>query len=315
VGISSWQKAFLESERLQAAYLETARQFFDPLARRLALLRRERGRAILVGLNGSQGSGKSTLCAYLCAALGETQGLRAIDLSLDDFYLTRHEREVLAREVHPLLRTRGVPGTHDARLLVATLDALQAKGGEAVSIPRFDKAEDDRFPSSAWSSVELPVDIVLLEGWCMGAGAVDDQALATPINALERDEDPDGVWRTYVNERLRWDFEPLYARVDLWVMLAAPNFEQVLAWRTEQEEKLRVRRGADGAGGIAGESGDSGKGRGGGTGLMDDAQLRRFVAHFERLTRQCLESMPEQVDVLLQLDSSRNIVSARGLES
>ena len=294
----SWQRAFLDAQRLPKAYLAVATEFFEPLATCLAVRHAARGATLLVGVNGSQGSGKSTLCAYLGATLRETHGLQAVDLSLDDFYLTRREREVLATTVHPLLRTRGVPGTHDLLLLNRTLSALASPSTSAVKVPRFDKAEDDRHPEAAWPAVDAPLDIVLLEGWCLGARAVDDEALEAPINALERAEDEDGRWRRYVNSSLKRDYEPLYSRVDAWVMLAAPGFEQVLRWRTEQEEKLRAVRGAAG-----------------GAGLMDAMQLRRFVDHFERVTRQCLQTLPTQTDVLLQLDAGRNIIGARGLET
>lgn len=295
--ILPWQQAFLDEQRLTPAYLETAQRFFEPLAARFARLRSTRDHPLLVGINGSQGSGKTTLCAYLCRTLLETHGLRAIDLSIDDFYLTAAERNALADSVHPLLQARGVPGTHDLDLLRQTLSALGEPSGEPVRVPRFDKAEDDRFPVSRWSTVERPIDVILLEGWCMGARAAPATELATPINALERDEDGDGMWRAYVNERLRSDFEPLYESIDDWVMLAAPDFEQILAWRTEQEEKLRARVGE------------------GGAGLMNDEQLRRFVYHFERVTRQCLENLPPKTNVVLRLDRQRNIIAARGLET
>jgi D-glycerate 3-kinase len=291
-----WQKTFLDEHRLPSAYLATAARYFDPLVERLRRAHAAAPGSLCVALNGSQGSGKSTLCAYLRVALAERHGLQCLDISLDDFYLTRAERESLAARVHPLLRTRGVPGTHDVKLLRDTLDALQRRHGTDVAVPRFDKANDDRAPRASWTQVTAPVAVVLLEGWCLGARAVSDSALAEPLNDLERDEDPHGTWRRYINRCLRETYEPLYDEFDLWLMLAAPGFEQVLAWRTEQEDKLRAATGGQG------------------TALMSDVELRRFVAHFERLTRQCLAGLPDRVDVLLRLDARRRIIAARGLE-
>jgi D-glycerate 3-kinase len=291
-----WQEAFLDEHRLPAAYLATAARYFDPLVERLRRAYAAAPGSLRVALNGSQGSGKSTLCAYLRVALAERHGLQCLDISLDDFYLTRVERESLATRVHPLLRTRGVPGTHDVTLLRDTLDALQRGDSGDVAVPRFDKANDDRAPIESWTHVAAPVPVVLLEGWCLGARAVADAELAAPLNDLERDEDPDGTWRRYVNRCLREVYEPLYDTFDLWLMLAAPGFEQVLAWRTEQEDKLRAATGGQG------------------TALMSDAGLRRFVAHFERLTRQCLATLPDRADVLLCLDAQRRIIAARGVE-
>ena len=285
----AWQERFLEAHRLPPTYLETAARFFDPLAERLHREYRALGQPLQVALNGSQGSGKSTLCAYLRDALAARHGLRCIDLSLDDFYRTRAEREEIAVRVHPLLRTRGVPGTHDIPLLVRTLDSLIVAGSAAV--PRFSKAADDRIATDDWEVVAAPVDVVLLEGWCLGARSEAEETLAQPVNALEREEDPDARWRVFINECLRRDYEPLYDRFNLWLMLAAPDFEQVLRWRTEQERKLRGRVGGAGAG------------------LMDDKALRRFVAHFERHTRQCLQYLPARVDMLLELDTQRNVTA------
>jgi D-glycerate 3-kinase len=297
--VPGWLQAFLDREALPAAYARTAASYFDPLAARIAALAKERAQAcLLVGINGSQGSGKSTLGAYLAEALAQAHGLRAVSMSLDDFYLTRAEREQLGAARHPLLRTRGVPGTHDVGLLTETLACLARRGDARgpLRLPRFDKASDDRAPASAWPVVTLPVDVVLLEGWCVGATAQAPEVLAEPVNALERDEDPDTAWRSYVNDCLATQYEPLWARIDFWVMLAAPSFEQVAAWRAEQERKLAAR--VDGRG----------------AGLMDLATIERFIAYFERYTRQCLRELPARVDVLYSLDAQRRIEACRGLE-
>lgn len=252
---------------------------------------------MLIAINGSQGSGKSTLGAYLAQALTSVQGLQGVSLSIDDFYLTRARRKQLARDVHPLLRTRGVPGTHDIGLLAKTLDGLaHAVSGDApVPVPSFDKSRDDRRPVEDWPRVSGPVDVIILEGWCLGATSEAPEALAAPVNALERNEDADVSWRGYCDQSLREHYEPFYRNVDLWVMLKAPGFESVLAWRQEQEDKLAVAVG------------------GAGRGLMSREELQRFVAHYERYTRQCLQQLPATVDVLFELDEQRQIVSCRGL--
>jgi D-glycerate 3-kinase len=295
---AAWKRRFLKQHRLPVSYLETAARFFDPLAAQLAdaaAVAKAGSGTFVVGLNGSQGSGKSTLSDYLCTALEQGYQLRSVALSLDDFYLTRAERQALAAGLHPLFITRGVPGTHDVSLLEETLDALSTPCSTPAHVPRFDKAMDDRAATAKWTPVTAPVDVVILEGWCLGARHQDPASLLEPLNQLERDEDPEGVWRGYSNRQLAEQYEALYARLDYWLMLAAPGFEQVFRWRSEQEQKLR-------------EAVDN-RGRG----LMSDAQLQRFVDHFERFTRLCLRDLPAEVDVLLQLDDQRQIVSSRGL--
>ena len=289
-----WQVEFLRRHSLAPDYLLHAQKWFDPLADILAAHQNSAAGPLLVAVNGSQGSGKTTLCAYLLARLQAIHGLRAVSLSLDDFYLTRAEREALAATRHPLLRTHGVPATHDMALLGTTLDALLAPRGAApVAVPRFDKAADDRRPRSAWEQVTGPVHIVLLEGWCLGARPQDAAQLARPINQLEREEDPDGRWRARVNDALARDFPALYQRVHYWVMLQAPSFAAVYAWRLEQEQKLRLATG------------------GAGQGLMSDAAVARFIQFYQRLTEHCLASLPEQVDCLYRLDSGRRITACR----
>ena len=295
VATSGWRKALLERHRLDAAYLETARTWFDPLAQTLARYQRDANRPLLAALNGCQGAGKTTLCDYLCGALSGEHALRAVALSLDDFYLTRTERQALASSVHPLLVTRGVPGTHDMGLLRQTLDSLlNPAAGGPVAIPRFDKAADDRTPDAGWERVERPLHVILLEGWCLGAIPEPEDVRAIPVNALERDEDPEGRWREYVNAALEHEFQPLYARVDQWIMLCAPSFDCVFEWRREQERKLAASL-------APGQV----------TGLMDDAALRRFIQHYERLTRQCLGELPGRVDHLFTLDRKRRITGYR----
>ncbi|HEY0504822.1 MAG TPA: kinase, partial [Lysobacter sp.] len=131
------------------------------------------------GICGLQGSGKSTLAAQL-AAMARSRGLRVAVLSVDDLYFGRGERRRLARRVHPLLATRGPPGTHDVTLGCVTLDALRA--GTPVALPRFDKPADTRLPPSRWRRVEA-VDLVLFEGWFLCTPPQDEAALREPINA------------------------------------------------------------------------------------------------------------------------------------
>lgn len=288
-----WQGDFLHRHRLGTAYLESALKWFTPLVRDLAEHQKSAGRPILVAINGCQGSGKTTVSDFLCASLEAEHALNTVVLSLDDFYLTHAQRQVLAQAVHPLLMTRGVPGTHDMALLHQTLeDLLDAQRCEPVPIPRFDKAIDDRREMSDGDLVTSPVQIVVLEGWCLGALPQTPAALAQPINTLEQLEDSSAQWRGYSNASLSREFEPLYTLVDQWIMLRAPSFECVFAWRQEQERKLAATL-------LPGQT----------SRLMDDDALRRFIQHYERLTRQCLDTLPDTVDHLFTLNEQRQITA------
>ncbi|WP_150291605.1 kinase [Sphingobium estronivorans] len=241
---------------------------------------------LAIGLCGAQGSGKSTLAAGLRQRLAR-DGVPVAILSLDDLYLTRAEREALGRSIHPLLRTRGVPGTHDVALGLRVIDALER--GEAALLPRFDKAADDRLPENWWDRAAAGTRLLLLEGWCVGARPQAEAALMQPVNALEREEDAQGVWRAFVNRALAGDYQALFGRLDRLAMLAAPGFELVGRWRTQQERELRRHAG----------------------GGMSDAEVARFIQHYERLTRHMLDEMPGRADLVIALDEERRVLGVR----
>lgn len=266
--------------------VETA---YLPVAEAIANCQRQSAGKLIVSFNGAQGSGKSTITAFLKILLFRQYGLRTIEISIDDFYLSHAERDKLGQEVHPLLKTRGVPGTHDVALAASTLDCLtKQQQGEACKVPRFDKSIDDRCDKTEWTTVEEVVDIILFEGWCNHAPVEQDCALEQPINALERDEDSDGRWRSYANEQLSQYHADLFDQADLLVYLQVPSFEKVFEWRGLQEKKLLQ------------SSGDA-------KGVMDQAQLERFIQHYERITRSCLEQLPKQADIVLKLNDDHAI--------
>lgn len=284
---------FLEQQRLPADYLAWADRHFAAVIDDVVALHAQHSPVIL-GINGAQGSGKSTLAAYLQAALSTRYTLNVVCLSLDDFYLTKRERQALAVSVHPLLATRGVPGTHDVALALAVLSDLRA--GRNTAIPRFDKALDDRLPNTGWDRVEQPVDVIILEGWCLGATPEPETALTSPINSLESQEDPNGNWRRYVNRQLA-TYQGWFEQVDRWVMLKAPDFQAIFNWRWQQEQKLaeKLHQSLSQTGETAPQ------------GLMNKAQVTRFIKHYQRLTEHMLREMPARVQHLYQLDEQRQI--------
>jgi D-glycerate 3-kinase len=234
---------------------------------------------------GLQGSGKSTLAAQI-SALGRARGLRVAVLSLDDTYLGLRDRRRLAREVHPLLATRGPPGTHDLALACETLDAL--RDGRRVRAPRFDKLRDRRLPPSRWPWVDA-ADLVLLEGWCLKLPAQSARALRRPINTLERERDPDCVWRHYCNGALERDYPALWSRLPRLLWLQPPGFEPIPNWRWQQERSA-----------IAHDARHPG---------MSRTEVTRFVQHFERYSRHALRTMPAIADLRLRLDARRRVRS------
>lgn len=258
-----------------------AGHLLDQYAGRIARSRRP----YILGLSGLQGSGKSTL-AQVMRVQAKARGWVTEVLSLDDFYYARSDREALARDVHPLLRSRGVPGTHEIELLLSVLAALPyASDKLPVTHPRFDKGRDTRFSPSRWPRVTRPPQLVIVEGWALGIRPQLQAALTKPINELERKEDPDGSWRHWVNKQLR-GYQPLWRKFDALIVLQAPSWEIVRRWRGEQEQELLARHAP-----LA----------------MDAAALERFLAHFERLSRHALVTLPALADTCVEYDDDRHV--------
>jgi D-glycerate 3-kinase len=219
------------------------------------------GQPALIGVAGSQGSGKTTLVRAAARASG------AAAFSLDDVYRTKAERQRLAREAHPLFETRGVPGTHDLELAEVTIEALRAGG--RTPLPSFDKLADDRRPMSVWPVVEGRPAAIVFDGWCVGATPQAEDQLTAPINDLEARDDADGAWRRAVNTALAGPYAAFFGRFDAILFLAAPSWRVVLDWRAEQEAGLMGITPAE---------------------LPTErrAQLARFIAFYERITRHML---------------------------
>jgi D-glycerate 3-kinase len=218
-------------------------------------------------------------------------GMKVVLLGIDDLYLKRSEREKLAQKIHPLLITRGVPGTHDIELGTRVLNKLCNAGPKDITrIPRFNKAIDDQYPESEWEKFTGRPDVILFDGWFMGAVEQRESELKKPINKLEETEDPDGTWRSYVNRQLKTVYKPFFEQLDLLVMLKVPSFDKVYEWRALQENKLKILN--QGQKNLR---------------IMDSSELERFIAHYERLTKHILNEMPKRANMLFKVNDNHRI--------
>ncbi len=291
---------FVAREGLPTEIVQQVDGLYRPLADAILARRGQSAGALVVGLCGPQGSGKTT-GARVLAHLLNAAGVRSALLSLDNLYLTRAERAALARSAHPLLMTRGPPGTHDTAMGQRLLRDLAH--GTATLMPSFDKARDDRAPPSRWQAAAGPAEVIVFEGWCVGARPQSADHLKTPINTLEETRDADGVWRRFVNEQLAGPYQKLFGRIGMQIMFRPPDFSVVLGWRLEQEHKLRARA-------LARDDPPAS--------ILSDEQVAEFIQYYERISRHIDAEMPNRADIVVSLDKERrpiNLTKLGGLST
>lgn len=257
-----------------------SKRYLTTLAQLMAKLQSDLCLPAVIGISGAQGSGKSTLAAELVVQLKQ-QGLAAAAVSLDDYYLNKAQRQQLAQTEHPLLAQRGVPGTHDIEQAINDTNAVLA--GRPVALPQFDKALDQ----PAMPLAEQLLDILIVEGWCVGLEPQTAAELAAPLNTLEAVADTDGSWRRYVNTQLAGLYTDYWRLLTPLVWLQAPDWDCVCRWRAKQEQQLWRERGSG----------------------MTEAELSRFMLSFQRLTQASWQQLPQRADCIITLDQQHNFVS------
>jgi D-glycerate 3-kinase len=245
----------------------------------------------IIGLTGGQGTGKSTISRVLKIILKEGFNLETVIFSIDDFYKTRKERRIMAKKISPLFLTRGVPGTHDTKMLFNCIKNLKKKKFKRMIIPKFDKSKDDRSHKSKWLAVNKKPNIVIFEGWCVGANSQKKKYLVTPINELEEQKDKKRIWRQTVNKELQSKYKKIFYLIDKLVFLKVPSFKYVYKWRLLQEKKLRVKSK--------------------GSKTMSDEQVKNFIMYYERLTKNMLKILPKKANTVISIDKNHRLKSIK----
>ena len=266
-------------------------KFYFPISEMIKdeFLKKKKTRVI--GLTGGQGTGKSTISNILKIILKEAYGLETIIFSIDDFYKTLSEREKMAKKVSALFLTRGVPGTHDTKKLFSCIRSLKGYRFKKFKIPKFDKSIDDRLAKNKWQNVKKKTNIVIFEGWCVGARAQKKKDLINPINKLEKQNDKKRVWRERVNLELKNNYKKIFNLIDKLIFLRVPSFKYVLKWRLLQEKKLRI----------------SAKGNK----TMSDKQIGNFIMYYERVTKHMLKILPKTADTVINIDYKHRLKSIK----
>ena len=245
----------------------------------------------VIGLTGGQGSGKSTISNILKIILKEHFNLNTVIFSIDDFYKTNKERKIMSAKVSPLFLTRGVPGTHDTKLLFNCINFLKKSKFKKLTIPKFDKSIDDRLPKSKWHKINKKPNIVIFEGWCVGETPQKKRDLLVSTNVLEKEKDKNRVWRTKVNEELINRYKKIFKLIDKIIFLKIPSFKHVYKWRLLQEKKLRV----------------TSKGKK----TMTNIQVKLFIMFYERLTKHMLKTLSKNADSVIKIDNKHRLKSIK----
>jgi D-glycerate 3-kinase len=258
--------------------------FYLPLSKWIYSVYKKDNKIKIIGLSGGQGTGKSTITAILKFILKKKYGLNLCVFSIDDFYKTKAERKEMSKKVHPLFLTRGVPGTHDVGMINNTFKHLKRRNFKTVSIPKFDKSVDDRFKKNKWQKIKIQPDIVIFEGWCIGARHQKNNDLKKSQNLIEKKYDKKLKWRKIVNEQLKNQYKKLFNKIDKLVYLKAPNFDHIFEWRLLQEQKMKLT--------LKNKK------------TMSKLEIKEFIMFYERITRQMMKDFSKISDLTVFLDSN-----------
>ena len=292
------KKKYLQFLRSQEVLSEPFRdklgqlkKFYIPIGNSIYKIYENEKITKVIGLTGGQGSGKSTISKILKIVFKEYFNLETIIFSIDDFYKTFKDRKKMSKKISPLFLTRGVPGTHETKLLYNCIKSLKKKSFKKITIPKFDKSIDDRLPKNKWQKIKKKPNIVIFEGWCVGAKPQKNKDLLVPINTLEKDNDKKKIWRTKVNQELKNEYKKIFKLIDVSIFLKVPSFKHVYKWRLLQEKKLKAAsRGKK---------------------IMNSKQIKRFIMYYERLTKHMLKNLSHQSDILIKIDEKHKLKSLR----
>jgi D-glycerate 3-kinase len=283
---------FLSKEKIykksMSSHIKILKNIYIPIAFWINKKYKKKGNTLLLGLSASQGSGKTTVASILSIILKFFFKRNVFVISIDDFYKTLEERKKMAEQKHPLFKTRGVPGTHDINLIKNFLISIKNKKFKKIKLPKFNKLIDDRFKKSHWYSINKKPEIVILEGWCVGAKAEKNITLKKPINFLEKYEDENLVWRNFVNEKLKKEYKKVFSMLDHHFFMKAPNFKMVFKWRLLQEQKLKRKSRIKNK-------------------TMSYNEIKRFIMFYQRITLKMIKDLSKSATVVMFLKKNHEI--------
>ena len=283
---------FLNKEKIlgksKAEKIKSLKKIYIPISFWIENKYKKKGETLILGFSGGQGSGKTTVSGILKIILKKFFKRKLHVISIDDFYKTLNDRDKMSHKIHPLFKIRGVPGTHDINLVKKFFNIIKKNKFEKIKLPRFEKAEDNRAKKKYWFNIKQKPDIVILEGWCVGAKPQSNSLIKKPINILEKYEDKHLIWRKYANEKLNKEYKKLFAMIDHFIFMKIPNFNVVYKWRFLQEIKLRKKLQSNKK-------------------IMSHNEIKRFIMFYERITLQMIKDLSKSASVVIFLKTNHKI--------
>jgi D-glycerate 3-kinase len=189
--------------------------------------------------------------------------------------------------------TRGVPGTHDIDMILSFFKKTKIKNFKRLKLPNFNKAIDDRFNKKKWYDLKNKPDVIIFEGWCVGAKSEKNITLKKTVNSMEKIKDKKQIWRKYVNQQLKTKYKKLYSQLDCLIYLKAENFKLLQKWRLKQERKLLVKS----------KKNLNSK-------IMSKEDVLSFMQTYQRITQNMFKFTPKYASIIINLNSDHQIKSA-----
>ena len=283
---------FLNKEKIfnksKATKLKSLKKVYIPISFWIEEKCKKKGKPLILGFSGGQGTGKTTVTKILEIILKKFFKRKTCVISIDDFYKTLKDRNKMSYNIHPLFKTRGVPGTHDINLLKKFLNLAKKKNFRKIKLPKFGKAEDDRLKRNNWYNIEKKPEIIILEGWCIGAKPQSNSLIKKAINILEKTEDKKMIWRKYVNTKLKNEYKKVFEQIDHFIFMKVPNFNMVFKWRLLQEKKLKKKSHLNKK-------------------IMSYNEIKRFIMFYERITLQMIKDLSKSASVVMYLKKNHEI--------
>ena len=283
---------FLNNEAIynksKSSKIKNLKKIYIPISFWINNKCKKKGRTLILGLSGSQGSGKTTVTGILQIILKKFFKKNIYIISIDDFYKTLRDRNRMSQQKHSLFKTRGVPGTHDINLIKNFFISVKRKKFKKIKLPKFNKSIDDRSKKNYWHNINKRPEIIILEGWCVGAKPQIISSLRKPVNILERHEDKDLIWRKYANEKLKKEYKEVFAMIDYFIFMKVPNFKMVFKWRLLQESKLRKKLHYKKK-------------------IMTYSAIKRFIMFYQRITLQMMKDLSKSASIVLLLKKNHEI--------